>query len=114
MRFYLDENLSAKIAEIARGMGLDALSSEELGRSGLTDEEQLRLAGSDGRCVVTADLDFIDLTELFSETRQPHAGVLIVPPTWSTAQFTRIARALATYARQHAGGSTEYLLDYLR
>ena len=108
MRFYLDENLSSTIAEIGRGLGLDIVSSEELGRNGLSDEDQLRFAAENSRCLVTADLGFINLS------LRPHAGVLIVPPTWSTSQFARIARALAAYVQRFPGDTTDYLVDYLR
>jgi predicted nuclease of predicted toxin-antitoxin system len=114
VRFYLDENLSSTIAEIGRGLGLDVVSSEELGRNGLSDEEQLRLAAEDGCCLVTADLGFINLSAVFAESLRPHAGVLIVPPTWSTSQFARIARALAAYVQRFPGDTTDYLVDYLR
>ena len=63
MRFYLDEDLSPRIAVIARGLGLDVVSAIELGNLGLADEEQLSLAARDGRCVVTQNrADFIRLT----------------------------------------------------
>jgi predicted nuclease of predicted toxin-antitoxin system len=115
VRFYLDENLSTTIAEIGRGIGLDVISCEELGRQGLSDLEQLRLAAQDGRCLVTANRDdFIRLTTLFAQTGRPHAGVLIVPSRWRTDQFTRIARALASFETRHAGGSTNYLIEFLR
>lgn len=115
VRFYLDEHLSTTIAEIARGIGLDAVSCDELRRNGLTDEEQLRLATLDGRCIVTRDDDdFRTLTLLFFRAGRPHAGVLIVPPSMPTNQFSRIAHALRAYVQRHGAGSTEYLFDYLR
>ncbi len=115
MRFYLDENLSSRIAEIARGLGLDVVSSHELGRNKLSDEEQLRLAALDGRCLVTANRqDLVRITNSFFDAQRPHAGVLIVPGSWNTADFSHIAQALASYARSHASGSTSYLLDVLR
>jgi hypothetical protein len=55
MRFLLDEDLSPTVAETARGLGLDALSIHEVGRRGLRDDEQLRLAAADGRTAVEGD-----------------------------------------------------------
>lgn len=114
MRFYLDENLSEEIAVIARGLGLDVVSSHGSGRDKLTDEEQLTRAAAERRCVVTANRDdFIRLTDLFLAEQRPHAGVLIVPRSMPTDRFARIAHALDGYAAAHEGGSTDYLLDYL-
>ena len=114
MRFYLDENLSEEIAVIARGLGLDVVSSHGSGRDKLTDEDQLTLAAAEGRCVVTANRDdFIRLTNLFFAEQRPHAGVLILPRSIPTNNFARIAHALAGYAAAHTSASTSYLLDYL-
>ena len=44
MRFYLDEHFSPRIAEIARGHGLDVVSALELGDRGLPDLWQLEFA----------------------------------------------------------------------
>lgn len=114
MRFYLDEQLSATIAKIGRGLGLDVTGALELGRRKLTDEEQLRLAAAEGRCLVTADRDFIGITERFAAAGEPHAGVLLVPSAWPTSAYSRIAHAMRAYAERRGGGSTEYLVDYLR
>ena len=115
MRFYLDEHLPARIAEIARALGLDVVSSHEVGRDRLSDDEQLKLAALDGRCFVTKDRDdFTRLTVQYFEQGYPHAGVLIIPANWPTDDFARIARALAAYADSHTEAPTDYLLDFLR
>ncbi len=114
MRFYLDENLSDEIAVIARGLGVDVISSHGSGRDKLTDEDQLTFAAAEGRCVVTVNRDdFIRLTNLFLAEQRVHAGVLIVPRSKPTNGFARIAHALTRYAAAHANASTQYLLDYL-
>jgi hypothetical protein len=115
LRFSLDEHLSTEIAEIGRALGLDVVSSHELGRDGLPDEEQLRLAALDGRCLVTKNRrHFTRLTLQFFEQGRPHAGVLVLPASWRTDDFGRIARALASYAEMRGEGPTDYLLDFLR
>ena len=60
MRFYLDEDLSPRVAAIGRSLGLDVVSAIEVGHRGLDDEDQLLVAARDGRCLVTdnrADAD---------------------------------------------------------
>ena len=44
MRFLFDEDLPPRIAEVDRGLGLEAESVHALGRTGLSDPEQLRYA----------------------------------------------------------------------
>ena len=114
MRFYLDENLSDKIAEIGRAWRLDILSSHECGQNGLTDEQQLKFAATEGRCLVTRDRDdFIVLTVRFFERQWPHAGVLIIPPSFHRSRFTSIAEALARYGEGHPEGLSAYAVDFL-
>jgi hypothetical protein len=41
VKFYLDEDLRPKIAEILRKSGIDALSAHEVGMCGASDQRQL-------------------------------------------------------------------------
>lgn len=80
MRFLLDEDLNPAVAETGRGLGLDVISIHEVGRRGLRDDEQLRLAAADGRIFLTRNRDdFIKLTVDAYQAGSPHFGVLIVP-----------------------------------
>ncbi|MBI4320040.1 MAG: DUF5615 family PIN-like protein [Chloroflexi bacterium] len=114
MRFFLDEHLSRKIAEIARSHSVDVVSCQESGRIGLSDEEQLGLAGAEGRCVVTGNArHFIPLTVEFFANQWPHAGVLIVPLPVPEDAFSAVARALADYDRAHPQGPSANGIDFL-
>jgi hypothetical protein len=114
-RFFLDENLSDEVARIARAQGLDVLSSHECGRDGMVDDEQLRLAAEEGRCVVTRNRDdFLALTVRFFEHQWPHAGILIVPPSLPDKNAAARARALVAYAQSHPAGIASYSFDFLK
>jgi predicted nuclease of predicted toxin-antitoxin system len=114
VKFYLDEDLSDEIAVIARGMGVDVVSSHECGRDHLVDREQLRLAAGEGRCVVTVNRDdFIDLTVEFAAQGLPHAGVLVVTHRFPPRNVIGVARALAGYATAHPNGMQSYTIDFL-
>lgn len=115
MRFYLDEDLSHRIAPIGRDMGLDIIATAECDRDGTPDEEQLRFAAEEGRVLVTRNSDdFHDLTNRFAAERRPHAGVLVVPRSLLGRDYMGIAAAIALYASEHPGEMPSYMVDYLR
>ena len=114
MRFYLDENLSPRIAAICRALGLDIVSATELGNVGLADSEQLQLASQDNRCLVTQNrADFIRLTVEFFERLEPHAGVLLLPDSLPSDHYSGIAQALHAYAAAHPGQALAYVVDFI-
>ncbi len=105
MRFLLDEDLPPKVAVIARSLGLDVVSVHEIGRTGLSDEDQLRFAASETRILVTRNRDdFIALTHRAYATNAPHHGVLLVPRSAPNTHPERIARSVAAWAARFASG----------
>lgn len=116
MRFLLDEDLNPTVAEVARGLGLDAVSVHEVDRRGLSDDEQLLWAAREARVLVTRNRDdFIALTVERFRTGEAHAGLLIVPRSLPNDQPERMAHALAAWASAAAGAeSLAYGIDFLR
>jgi hypothetical protein len=110
----LDEDLSDEVSRIARSQHVDVISSHECGRDGLSDEDQLRLAAEEGRCLVTYNRDdFLALTVRFFENGWPHAGVLIVSRSLPRRNFAAIAAALVSYAQRYEGDLPSYTTDFL-
>ncbi|MDF1521513.1 MAG: DUF5615 family PIN-like protein [Trueperaceae bacterium] len=104
VRFLLDEDLPPKVAAIARSLGLDVVSVHDIGRTGFSDEDQLRFAASEARVLVTRNRDdFIALTHRAFATNVPHHGVLLVPRSAPNTHPERIAHALAAWAARYAG-----------
>lgn len=113
MRFLLDEDLTPAVAEIARGLGLDAVSVHELDRRGVADEEQLRFSAEEKRIFLTRNRDdFIELTLRFFQTGDPHPGVLIVPRSLPNHLPERIAHALKRW-HDRGGDPGPYFIDFL-
>jgi predicted nuclease of predicted toxin-antitoxin system len=115
VKFYLDEDLSPRVAEIARGRcGLDVLTARDVGGLSWSDEVQLRIAATNGRCLVTRNRDdFITLTMSAFESQAPHAGLLIVPRSLPNSRFVAIAAALCDVAERFPEGMEPYSYDYL-
>ena len=108
MTFYLDENLSPRIAEMLRARGLDVVSAHEIaGNPQLDDRSQLVYAAGARRAIVTCDIeDFAELTGEFIATNREHAGIVLVPPSFRTDDFVAIADAVEQVARDYPGGLT--------
>ncbi len=58
MRFKLDENLHPQLSELLAEGGHEVATVRDEGLSGATDEEVHRVASSEGRTLLTLDLDF--------------------------------------------------------
>ncbi len=114
MKFYLDEDLSPKIAEILRRGGIEALSAHEAGMCEASDRKQLEYAATEKRCLVTRNRDdFIKLTVRFFNDQRPHCGVLIIPHTIPGDQFSRIASLIKKFSSHHQKGLALYSISFL-
>ena len=114
MKFYLDEDLSPKIAELLRKGGFDGLSAHEAGMCEILDQRQLEFAATEKRCLVTRNRDdFIRLTVRFFNDRRPHCGVLIVPHTIPGDHFSRIASLIRKFSSSHEMGLAPYSIVFL-
>src|SRR4030088_3172354 len=113
MKFNLDEDISPRVAEIARGRcQLDVFRVPDVGAETWDDAAQLRYAADTGRCVVTRNRDdFIRETRNAFEKQAPHAGILILTRRLPNDQVTAIAAALCAYAARFAAGVQSYTID---
>ena len=114
MKYYLDEDISPKVAELLRRTGVDAVSAHEKGMLGVSDEEQMIAAGSEGRVLVTRNRDdFIMLTVRFFEDLRSHYGLIIIPYSIPGSNFSLLARILSKHAQKHPEGLDPYSIEFV-
>ena len=114
MKFYLDEDISPKVAEQLRKRGVDAVSAHDRQMIGISDEDQLIKAVSEGRVMVTRNRnDFIALTVRFFEDMKPHRGLLIVPHSIPGHDFKLLADRLYDCVRKHPEGLEPYTIEFV-
>jgi len=115
MKYYLDEDISPKVAHILKKHQVDAVSTHDVNMTQASDREQLEYAVSTGRAMVTRNRDdFIQLTVQFFNDLRPHYGVLIIPYSIAGDKFSLMAEALNRYAFQHPSGMAPYTVDFLQ
>ena len=114
MKYYLDEDISPKVAELLRGMGVDAVSAHEKGMLGVSDEEQLLAAATEERALVTRNRDdFIMLTVRFFEDLRSHHGLIIIPHSIPGSNFSLLATILSKHAQKHPEGLDPYTIEFV-
>jgi predicted nuclease of predicted toxin-antitoxin system len=114
LKFYLDEDLSPRIAEWLRRRDLDAVSAFEVGNVQLSDRDQLAYATREGRCLVTRNArQFVSLSLEAVRQQKPHAGVIVCPPSIRGSEIRIIANRLIQAARQFPDGLGSYDVLYL-
>lgn len=81
MRFKTDENLPIEVVELLRQHQHDALSVPEQQMAGQTDPLVAQVCRSEGRALVTCDLDFSDIR---AYPPQDYPGLIVLRPAVQT------------------------------
>ena len=78
IRFFTDEDVYGAVAPALRPVGIDAVSTPETGRRGLTDESQLEWASAEGRVLVTFNVaHFAELHANWLQLGRHHKGIVV-------------------------------------
>jgi uncharacterized protein with PIN domain len=78
VRLYLDEDVHKRVASALRLRYFDAVSAHDVGRWGLSDEEQLAFAANEGRALLTFNSpDYIQLHRKWLQDGREHSGIII-------------------------------------
>jgi predicted nuclease of predicted toxin-antitoxin system len=114
VKFYLDEDLSPRIAEWLRKRGIDAVSVFEVGNVQISDREQLAYAAREGRCLVTRNVrHFVVLSQEAVRRQEPHAGIILCPASIRGFEIRAIAAALIRVVKRFPEGLGGYDVLYL-
>ncbi|MGH9801099.1 MAG: DUF5615 family PIN-like protein, partial [Blastocatellia bacterium] len=76
IKFYFDEHIPQSVAAGLSRRGIDVLTVQMAGRTGLPDDEQLAFATQQGRLMVTMDSDFL----ILAAQGNHHAGIAYAKP----------------------------------
>ncbi|MBC7263404.1 MAG: DUF5615 family PIN-like protein [Chloroflexi bacterium] len=78
IRLYLDEDVHKRVATALRLRGFDVISAHEVGRWGLSDEEQLAYATAEGRALFTHNTsDYLQLHLDWLQHGKEHYGIIL-------------------------------------
>jgi predicted nuclease of predicted toxin-antitoxin system len=105
VKFYLDANLSNRIAERLRQRGYDTVSAQEVGNIARSDPEQLAYATAERRALVTMDIcHFIKLSRDAIASQKPHAGIILCPRGLTGSEIDTITERLVAIAERFPEG----------
>ncbi len=78
IRLYLDEDVHKRVAAALRLRHFDVVSAHEVGRWGLSDEEQLTYAASERWALLTYNTpDYIQIHLAWLQRGQEHSGIIV-------------------------------------
>ena len=79
-KLFLDEDMHSGLVPAFRLRGVDAVHVRDLGREGMSDQEQLLEAARQGRALVTFNQkDYTSLHIEFLNQNIPHSGIIMGP-----------------------------------
>ncbi len=93
MKFKLDENLGTRTQIIFRAAGHDVSTVDNQQLCGCPDSRLYEVCRAEGRCLVTLDLDFGDVTR-FPPARGPGVVVLRLPKSPTLEVLESLAASL--------------------
>ncbi len=114
---FLDED--AMDRDLVRGLraaGVDVLTVADAGRRGISDEEQLAFATSEGRALYTCNVsDFARLHSGWLRVGRPHAGIIVLPDQLTAVgtQINALVRIVQTLDPATMRDRLEFLSNWV-
>lgn len=105
IRYYLDINVSARVAKALRARGIECIAANDAGLADANDTEHFEYAKEQGLVLVTFDRDLLAI----ASRRIDHAGVVFLKRQWSVGAIVKILdRLAASRAESDMKGQVEY------
>lgn len=104
IRFLLDEHVPAAVAAGLKQKGIEVSTVQELGRSGLSDLEQVEYARQEGWVLVTFDSDFLAM----ARKEVQHSGIV-----WCPERKYSIGQLVRALALIHAVMNKDQMLSHV-
>lgn len=110
---YLDEDVDVDLVPALRKNGYEAYSVHDVGRRGLSDEEQLEFATERGWTVVTHNVGhFKELHIEWLKRRKNHAGIIVSKQVEIGRMLRELLNLLDQVSADEAKNQLFYLLNF--
>jgi uncharacterized protein with PIN domain len=113
IRLYLNEDVHIRLAKALRQRGFDAITTVEAGMLGTPDEEQLALAVSQGRAILTFNRgDYARLHKQYAEHGWGHRGIIVSEQYPIGELLRRVLNLLMSLSADDMRNRLEYLSQW--
>jgi hypothetical protein len=118
IRLHLDEDCQAHaLAAALRQHGIDAITTNESGTQGSSDDGQLSAAFASGRALVTNNIrDFVPLHRQWLSEGRTHGGIIVFPQQEFSVGETvrRMACLISSLTAEQMRNRLEWLNNWAR
>lgn len=113
IKLLLDEDVWAGLTIALRDEGFDVIHVSEVGRTGLSDPEQLAYATQESRALLTHNAkDFVPLAIAYFFGNQTHYGIIVTPQFKKGVLVNLTTTLLKTLSADEIRNTVRYLSDY--
>lgn len=113
IKLYLNEDVHTKLAEALRQRGFDVFTTVEADMLGISDEEQLALAISEGRVVLSFNRgDYARLHNRYAEHGWEHCGIIVSEQYPIGELLRRVLNLLMSLSADDMHNRFEYLSQW--
>lgn len=110
--YFDDDSTDDAVVRGLKGLGIDAVTSDECNNRGLRDDAHLEFAATVGRVLVTANIrDYMAIHSAWWEAQRIHAGIVLVrQQRWNVGErVRRLARMAREVSPAEMRGRVEFL-----
>ena len=110
IELYLDEDVDVLIADLVRARGFTAITTQEAGQTGNSDDDQLAYAVSLQNSFLTHNrVDFEKLAQAYHAAGQPHYGIIIAVRRPPYEILRRLLRVLNNVTADEIQNQVRYI-----